>query len=135
MKKQKTLHDYLEQSGILEHGSPEAIRAVKADYWKQFRKEWRKKQRATSKCCTVYFTPIEYKTVAKAFTNRQKLAGFVKQAALNAANNKNSLTKEMVGQIRELLFINYAVIEGLTNDTKILTSLIELERTILNNIK
>jgi hypothetical protein len=130
------LYDYLEKSGILANGSPEEIRQVKKEYWNMYRKEWRKQQRTKCKSCTVFFTPSEYKVVTAVLTGRPKnVADFVKQAALNAAQNNMSINKALVGRIREAFFASYAAIEAMTSEAKITDSMIDLEQKVLNLIK
>src|ERR1700754_3849072 len=102
MKQSNNLYDYLEQSGVLQNGSPDEIRMAKQEFWKIRRKEYRKHQRNTCKSCTVFFTTHEYKLITGFFVGKPNVAGFVKQSALNVAQHKMSITKELVGKVRQV---------------------------------
>lgn len=132
MKKTDTVYDYLERLGVLSTGSPEDIVRAKETYWKLRRKEWRKHQRQNCKSCTIFFTFPEYHAVRNAIPDKRKnVTRYVKQATLNAALNKQSIGKELVGKVRETFFEAYATIDRLAANNDVKNVLIKLEQKIL----
>lgn len=90
------VYAYLEASGVLEDGSAEDIAKVKAEYWRQYKREWKKKRRKNS--LTVIFSDAELKRIERC---AKKLGvsrtRYIKQSALG------EFTLPDAGQVRELL--------------------------------
>lgn len=135
MKYKSELYDYLEQTGVLSNGSPEAIAEAKQTYWKAVRKAWRKKQREECKSYNIFFTPSEQTKINKAVsTYNISATKFIKQAALFKAMNTAGVDARIVGQIRQLFFEAYNRSKGEASEA-ILTEITELETSILQLLK
>lgn len=50
------LCSYLRSSGVLENGTSEDIQKVKNDYWKEYKRIWRKNNRKSGKEITITFS-------------------------------------------------------------------------------
>lgn len=135
MKTGSKLYDYLEQTGVLTNGSPEAIAVAKQTYWKAVRKSWRKKQREECKSYTVFFTTSEQTKINTAVSPKNiSITKFIKQAALSKAMNTTCVDTRIIGQIRQLFFEAYNRSKSEASEN-ILTEIIELETSVLEILK
>lgn len=132
MKSEKGLYEYLDKSGVLENGSRQAIDKVKSEYWRQYRKEWRKRQRQVCKSYTVFLTKAELKEISAVAANRKmNITQFIKTSTIESARNVVYIDKRVVGQIREFFFETYSRIESMNPPKQVLERFTELERKLL----
>jgi hypothetical protein len=98
---------FLEKTGVLEHGSPEEILEAKRKYWKQYIRDYRRKQRVDKPEFIVWISKKngDYSTVNSA-ARRHKLAitAFIRYAAL-AYIRKTYIVpdKSQMYELRQLL--------------------------------
>ncbi len=99
---------FLQGSGVLENGSPEEILEAKRRYWKQYIRDYRRKQRADKPEFIVWISKKngDYSTVSSA-ARRHKMAitTFIRHAAL-AYIRKTYIVpdKSIVYELRQLLW-------------------------------
>jgi hypothetical protein len=125
---------------ILTTGSPEEIARLKAEYWKQHRREWKQAKYKDYKCFKILLDPADVRKVTQAAKEHHlKPTSFIKQSALTNATESPRMTKAMVAKVREQFVLNYSAIEELfEEDTAemnyneiILKHLIQLEQRVL----
>ena len=135
------LCSYLRSSGVLENGTSEDIQKVKNDYWKEYKRIWRKNKRKSGKEITISFSIDEFKEITSE-SKRHKLSRtkFIKQACF-AYINKSYIVPDFkeVKRIAQQLSMTYNSIQGLIEENSIefksgrsiLEAIIKLEREIL----
>ncbi len=109
LKSKSNIYTYLQNSGVLENGSHEEIQNVRKEYWKAYKRIWRKNKRNTVKEITISFLPDEFKEITNEY-KRHKLSRteFIKQACF-AYMNKTFLVPDVkdVRKISQLLAMTY----------------------------
>lgn len=135
------LYSYLESSGVLEKGTHEEIQKVKNDYWREYKRNWRKNKRKMVKEITISFTQDEFKEI-NSESKRHKLnrTNFIKQACF-AYVNKSFIVPDLkeIKKISQILAMAYNSIQGMIEENNIdfksgkslLESIYKLEREIL----
>lgn len=118
--KTSKLYQYLEATGVLEHGTPAEIDAARKQYNKQRKAQWRRNRRAELKAVTVEFSPQEYskiKRAAKKYTNPTR---FVYKAAIACAGQQTLTVNEAtINFIHEVLLQNYHRIRDMGDDERL----------------
>lgn len=136
------VYAFLETTGVLERGTDEEIKRMKARYWAQYRKQWKKNKRCLSKTVEIQLTFKEQKVIAKLAEQQcQSVARFIKNAALSS--NQRYISPEIVGEIRASLIGHYNSIQTLTEDNVVSSEIGQklmhqaeiIERKILQVVK
>jgi hypothetical protein len=123
--KTSKLYEYLEATGILEHGSPEEIDAARKQYNNQRKAQWRRNRRAEFKAITVEFSPQEYNMIKRTAKKYRNPTRFVYKAAIAYGNQKTlTLDESTIHSVREVLLQNYHCIRDMGDDER-LTSAVE----------
>lgn len=108
-KHNSNLYSYLEGTGVLETGNSQAIASAKKEYWKLYKRTWRKARRQSSISYTVLYTKHEAGQVQKnAKKYRTSPTNYIKQAALHGSHIPDNQT---IGQIREMFFKYHDTVE------------------------
>jgi len=121
MKKVKTgtgVWLYLEQSGVLEHGTSEEIEAARKAYWKEVRKKWKQEKRTA---ITLLLSDEEYKVIGRAAKKHHRSpTAITKQAALSYITTEFIVPDTAALQeIRLLLARTYLTLQTLTENCDI----------------
>ena len=139
------VYEYLLNSGILDNGTAEEIQNARREYWKIYKRNWRKSKRAQETEITCSFTDKEFDRIAKQ-AKLYKLSNpqFIKQAALAYIDKKYLVPNELeVRKISQLLSQYIDVITDQLEENKlkgdagnrILNKLEELENQINNCLR
>jgi hypothetical protein len=141
LNSKSSLYVFLKSSGVLENGTHEEIQKVKNDYWREYKRNWRKNKRKSGKEITISFTKDEFKEITSE-SKRHKLnrASFIKQACF-AYLNKSFIVPDLkeVKKISQILAMSYNSIQEMSEENKmdfksgksILEAFCKLEREIL----
>ncbi len=135
------LCSYLRSSGVLENGTSEDIQKVKNDYWKEYKRIWKKNKRKSEKEITISFTQDEFKEISIE-SERHKLSRtkFIKQSCLAYINKRYLVPDEIdVKRISQLLSMTYNSIQEKFEEKlidksagqEILNRIFKIEREIL----
>ena len=111
----KNVYDYLEQTGVLEQGTAEAIEHARKAYRKLYLKHYKSQYNKQHSNVTVSFTNDE-KVVLKqlALSKGKRLASFIKELALSYLSAKgNSHATEKMIAIEQLFSSSYDIVEEL----------------------
>lgn len=131
------LYDYLNSLGVLENGSDEDIKRCKEEYWKEYRKAWKKNKRQQSKRYVLLFSFKEAKSIAqKAEILRITPAKAIKLAVLGG---EQPIGPVLIGEIREHLKTHTQLIQTTLAEpqisggvkAKILASVYRVEKAVL----
>src|SRR4051812_8742836 len=101
------LHQYLNASGVLNHGSSEQIILAKQNYWKEYRRKYIQEKRKEEKQFNVSFTQKEYSIVKKAAKGFNSCTEFIKRSTLAAANGKGIGDPSTLNTLTELFTLTY----------------------------
>ncbi|MFN8288987.1 MAG: hypothetical protein U0U70_01900 [Chitinophagaceae bacterium] len=135
------LYTYLSDTGVLHTGNDEAIKQAKQEYWRQYRKQWKKNKRQQSKKYVLLFSFQEARVITKKAVARQlRPAQYIKQTALTGNDVIGTVLK---GRIREQVLLFCFILDSLTEthqleDTiknEIIESATRLEEAILNALE
>lgn len=109
------VYQYLEQSGVLESGTAEEIAAVHKEYWRLYKRIWKRNKRYNEHEFKVYYTEDEYKAIVQAARlQRTSKTRYIKESSLSFANGNLSLPNHaQLALIIELLDLNYGLLEEL----------------------
>jgi len=140
-KTKSNIYSYLKSSGILENGTHEEIQKVRKEYWREYKRQWRKCKRNSVKEITISLEPDEFKEITNE-SKRHKLSRteFIKQSCF-AYLNKSYLVPDVkeVRRISQLLAMTYNTIQEFIEENQIkyesgksiIESILKLEREIL----
>jgi predicted HicB family RNase H-like nuclease len=120
-KANSNLYTHLRKSGVLEHGNHEQIQSARKEYWKEYKRLWKKDRRKKEKEFTISFNSEEQKILTEA-AKRHKISrtAFIKQATFAYINNSFVVPDSMeVKQIAQLLAMSYNSIQELFVEDKI----------------
>lgn len=140
-KANSNLYTHLRNSGVLEFGNHEQIQYARKEYWREYKRVWKKDKRKKEKEFTISFNPEEQKILTQV-AKRHKISrtAFIKQATFAYINNSFIVPDAMaVKQIAQLLAMNYNSVQELFEKDKIdshigrvlLEKISQLEREIL----
>ena len=142
-KRNSNLYAFLKAANVLS-GSAEDIAQAKRDYWRQYRAKWRNEQRKRTKQYMITLMQKEDIHIAAfAKMHKRSITRFLKEAAFCYVDKKYMVVDEAaIGVIRQLLAMNYTVLQGLRDDEKIspdngrllLFRMAELEHTVLSTL-
>jgi hypothetical protein len=115
-KRNSGIYAYLEASGVLETGTIEDIAAMRKQYYREYKKNWRKEKRIREREFTVSYSDTELKVVEAAATGKHKtVPRFIKEAALAYCRKHWLIDATTLFEIRELLLKTYTAIDALTD--------------------
>jgi hypothetical protein len=140
-KKKNSIYTYLSSTKVLETGSDQDIAAAKKQYWKEYKAEWRKKQRQATREFTIVCNPTDAQIIVNAARqHKRSLQAFIKEACL-ANIRKHYLVPDItaINTIQQQLAMNYNSILQLFDEnlvtyqtgTTLLRKITELEHTVL----
>lgn len=111
-KKQSGIYSFLDQSGLLEHGTVDEIIAAKKLYWSDIRKEWKQQHRKDYKSYTIFFSAKEQHLLEQALSKAKcSINSFIKNACLRVLNESPGVDAKTIGAIRELLVNFYSDVQ------------------------
>lgn len=125
IKKKSSLYSFLDESGLLEKGTEDEIKAARKKYWNEFKRTWRKEKRIREKEFTVSFTKDELKLITnEAKRHRKSIPRYLKSTTLNYIAQRYLVPDEMeVKRISQLLAMNYNVLLQIVEEEKVRTQL------------
>lgn len=138
------IYQYLQSTGVLEHGTVEQIEAARKEYTKFRKAEWRKAHRKTIKTISVDFIPTIYRIIERtAKKHKTNPTAFVHGATIAAINqHKLHFNDAVIGEIREALMMNYYRLNNLVDDGIVQPGLVQpiiqhiatLERLVVDTL-
>jgi uncharacterized protein (DUF1778 family) len=141
LKVSSGLYSYLHASGVLNTGNENAIALARKEYWRNYKKVWRKEKRKKEKEITISLNTEELKVITQsAKIHQRNVTAFIKESAFAYINKRYIVpSQETVHSIRQLLAMLYNQIEQLLDENKLQSELgnelkqkiTELERFIL----
>lgn len=141
LSSKSNLYSFLKSSGVLESGTHDQIQKIRVEYWREYKRKWRKAKRMSEKEITISFTDAEFKEIINE-AKRHKLSRtkFIKQACF-AYMNKTFIVPDLieVKKISQILAMSFNSIQELTAENNIdfksgksiLEAIYKLEREIL----
>lgn len=141
LNSKSSIYSFLKSSGVLESGTPDEIQIVRKEYWREYKRNWRKQKRKTEKEFAILFKADELLDLNKeAKRHNLSRTKFIKQACL-AYMEKSFIVPDnsTVRKISQLLSMTYISIQELLvsnlieikNGKVILEKIYSLEREIL----
>ena len=133
------LNTFLEASGVLATGTKEEIQRQKRMYWNNYKREYNKQKRKEHKVFEIFFDKKEFEIVRRSAQKRQtSVTNYIKLKAL--ADHGGLVPPSVIGELREVLYLNYTAIENATEEnqlseklgTQILQRLISIEKIVFN---
>lgn len=125
MKKKNTyrnseVYRYLKCNGFLDK-SAEEIANAKKQYWKQYKRNWRKAKRGRNKSITLLFDKQEYAELkVKAIEHKRSVTKYIKEAAIAYSRNQYVVMDiRQVMEIKELLTLNYNFLQKRFNEMRL----------------
>lgn len=131
----------MQSSGVLENGTNDDIQKIRREYWREYKKIWRKNKRKANKEIVISFTADELNEI-QIQSGRHKLnrTKFIKRACF-AYINKSFMVPDLkeVKKISQFLAMSYNSIQEMTAENtidfksgkSILEAIYKLEREIL----
>lgn len=119
--KSSGLYKYLEDTGVLETGTPQQIAAERKRYWKEVRKQWALEKRRSQKQCLVEYEPKEHDIIKKAAKkHKRSVRTFIREASL-AYCTGDTLTFDPLyyPKLHEQVVMAYNAIAQLSDEGKI----------------
>lgn len=103
-KAEHKVYAYLHQSGVLDSGTSEEIETARKEYWKIYKRNWRKNKRKEETEVTASFNDLEFiKIESQANIHNLSNPQFVKKAVLAYIDKKylvpNELTVRKISQL------------------------------------
>lgn len=135
------MHQYLETTGLLEHGTAEEVAAAKKIYWASVRKAWKQEHRNEYKSYTIFFTDKEQHLLESAsIKSKCSNNSFIKNACMNLLTGRPNINKKAIGKVRESLAVFYNELKCLDENSNqsnsqiklIIEKFIMLEKSILS---
>jgi len=131
----KSVEDYLQASGVLENGTPEAITKARLTFRSEYLKHYKKQYRKTHSNVTLSFTKTDKEALQElAKDSNKRLASFIKDHMLRLLNNQNVQALndlEIFVELKRLLSLSLDIIEELQfegKNSELSKSLSELEQ-------
>ena len=125
----------------MESGTAAELKEARKAYWRKYKAQWRRRKRKEQKEYTVSFTPAEMRILEKASTAyHRSCTRFIKESTLAYAQQQMVIPDpDAISQIRELLALNYTMLQQFTDDmmipcysgTELMQRMASLERNIL----
>ena len=143
-KRNSGLYGFLESVGALDTSDADLIQAAKNRYWAEYKRNWKQAKRHESKTISILYSPKEAKRIATAAERtHSNPTAFVKEAALAASEGRQMANAAMVGEIRQLLALEYSLLQEAAEEGKVpeetgnslLERMASLERQVLELIK
>lgn len=107
-KNDHKVYTYLKHCGVLDHGTHEEIETARKEYWKIYKRNWRKNKRIEETEVTTYFNDSEFKKLgAEAKFHNLSHPQFVKKAALAYMDSKYLVPNELEVRKITLLLSQY----------------------------
>jgi hypothetical protein len=119
-KKHTSLYDYLHETGVLESGNEELIQKVKAAYWRNYQKQYKREKRSKGLECVVVLDEAERKLFERQVKlHKASISSLIKKSALAYIEKYYiSPSEELFQSIKQKLSRIYTDIERLL-ETKI----------------
>ncbi len=111
------------KEGVLPSDNKEQIEIAKRKYWNNYKREWKKTRRSENKTFEIMLDEKELKAVQeKAQSLQISITSFIKQSAIV---NNGMVTNVQVGEVREILIMQYQYFETLLEEKNILKDIKE----------
>jgi uncharacterized protein (DUF1778 family) len=122
IKRNSGMYSFLENSGLLENGTGEAIEQARKQYWRDFRREYKKARRHEYKSFEIPFSLKEREVIKMgAKRNHTSPTNYIKQSAL--ANQHSIVNRTAIGEIRESVISHHNTLLGLKDENQLPESL------------
>lgn len=123
MKKTKRtngLLNYLEQSGVLQNGTDEQIADAKKTYYRNYRREQKRRQRAGRKDFSIYFRKEDYPEIQRfAHIHGLTLSAFIRRSTLAyITETKLPIKPEQLAELRQVLSLIETEVKNLFENPK-----------------
>jgi hypothetical protein len=144
IKKGSGIYAYLEASGILATGTDAEIAAMRKQYYKEYKKNWRKEKRSREREFTVAYDETELKIIGEAASKVHKTcARFIHEAALAYCTKHYLLDTVVLNDIRETLTRTCSTLESIAENSNmqdrvtnlLLQKIDALETAILSHLQ
>lgn len=115
------IYNYLEALGVLKNGDAATIKAAKALYYKNYKREWRKAKRNAQKSFEILLNDLQLGIIGTAAKKHgRSKTSFIREAAIAYCNKQYLVPKlEVIFEIRELLTLNYDVVLQLLDENRL----------------
>ncbi|MBK7359031.1 MAG: hypothetical protein IPI45_07015 [Saprospiraceae bacterium] len=141
MNSNTSVYSFLKSSGVLENGTHEQIQKARNEYWREYKRKWRKHQRKKNTEFAISFSQEELKELStQAKRHKVSRTKFIKKACF-AYINKSFIVPDIaeVRKISQLLSMTYNAIQESLESNKIefkngkdiMERVYQLEREIL----
>lgn len=121
IKKNSNLYHFLHKIGVLENGTPEEIQAARKEYWREYKRRWRKRRRRNEKEITISLCHEEWQLLSQeARCHKLSRTRFLKLACL-AYMNKSFVVPDVmqIRHISQLLAMTYNSLQEMLDENKI----------------
>jgi len=110
------VYRYLEMSGVLDTGTGEEIAEKRKEYWRERKRLWKQEKRRKETEFRIYLAEDELEVIGKAAKAQgMSRTRYLKDAALAYADKKFLVVnRESVNHIRQLLALNYSLLQDIS---------------------
>lgn len=125
IKKKSSLYAYLDTCGVLENGKEEDIRSAKRQYYKEYKRLWRKEKRRKEQEFTMSFSKEELEQITEAARkNKMSRTKYIKRTTLWHMSQVYIVPDIVeVRRISQWLAMHYNLLEQMIEDEKISSQL------------
>lgn len=104
IKKGSAIYEYLQNTGLLEHGSAAQIEGAKKLYWQSVRRQWKQQHRSQIKSYTIFLSAKQQRKLEKASKEvKVSINAFIKNSCLAVIQEQATVDKKTIGIIRASL--------------------------------
>jgi len=113
-KRSSGVYEFLQTTGLLEHGTTDQIREAKKTYWARVRKQWKRDHRAQYASYTIFFSEKQHQLLQQyASANNTSIKKLLKNHCEQMLTGKSVFNKQLIGKIRESLMLFHSELEKL----------------------
>jgi len=118
VRKGTAIYAFLDDLGLLENGTAEEIAAAKKEYYRQLKREYKKRKSANERPFEIFLNSSELSHIA-ALADRLNMSRtrYIKEAALAYSMDKYLVPNtDVIYAIKDLLALNYSALEDLLDE-------------------
>ena len=141
LKQSSGLFAYLDSTGVLATGNEEAIALARKEYWRNYKRMWRKEKRKKTKEIAITFSKEELKIITQFAKQHQgNRTALIKASVFGYLNKRYIIpAPETMNSIKQLLGMHYNIMEQFLDENmlsqqignELKQKILELERTVL----
>ena len=115
LRSNSSVSGFLEAKGILQSGDTASIQEAKKEYWKEYKRQWKKAKRHCSKSYTILLSDKEANQVVKQSKRyHASPTSYIKAAALGSSHIIDPVA---IGELRELMYLHYETLETMAEES------------------